>query len=88
MPWCFFRYEGTKTFAFPSKNWDFLPQSDQVWPEIGIFGHLGQALPAHLVPLGGWLVVVACGLYLARHIFTLCYIVPRVLEIFGKNVSF
>ena len=40
-------------------------------PKIGIFVHFG---PAHLVPLVDWLVVVARGLYLARHLFTLLYL--------------
>ena len=53
--------------AFSSKNQDFLPKNDQIWPEIGIFVHFGPGL-AHLVPcwwVGWWL-------YLARHLFTLC----------------
>ena len=49
-----FRYVGNKTFDFCSKKKDFLPKSDQIWPEIGIFGQL----PAPLVPccwVGWWL---------------------------------
>ena len=53
---------------------DFLPQNDQIWPKIGIFGQFG---PGHAGFFGallvGRLVVVARGLYLARHLFTLSY---------------
>ena len=54
------------------KKKDFLPQNDQIWPKIGIFGQLG---PGHADLFGALLVsrlvVVARGLYLARHLFTL-----------------
>ena len=67
-----FRNEGNKTFDFSSKKKDFLPQNDQIWPKIGIFGQFG---PGHAGFFGallvGRLVVVARGLYLARHLFTL-----------------
>jgi len=47
-------------------------QNDQIWPKIGIFGQFG---PGHAglfsALLVGRLVVVARGLYLARHLFTL-----------------
>ena len=63
---------GNKTFDFSSKKKDFLPQNDQIWPKIGIFGQFG---PGHAGFFGalllGRLVVVARGLYLARHLFTL-----------------
>ena len=47
-----------------------MPKNDQIWPKIGIFGQFGpgHAFGALLV---GRLVVVARGLYLARHLFTL-----------------
>ena len=55
------------------KKKDFLPKNDQIWPKIGIFGWYG---PGHAGFFGallvGQLVVVAHGLYLARHLFTLC----------------
>ena len=35
---------GNKTFDFSSKKKDFLPQNDQIWPKIGIFG---QFWPGH-----------------------------------------
>ena len=58
---------GSKTFDFSSKKKDFLPK-------IGIFG---QFWPGHAglfsALLVGRLVVVARGLYLARHLFTLWY---------------
>ena len=76
VPWWVFRYVGNKTFDFSSKKKDFLPKNDQIWPKIGIFGQFG---PGHAslfsALLMGWLVVVARGLYLARHLFTLYYII-------------
>ena len=49
-----------------------MPKNDQIWPKIGIFGQFG---PGHAGFFGallvGRLVVVARGLYLARHLFTL-----------------
>ena len=67
-----FCYVGNRTFDFSSKKKDFLPKIDQIWPKIGIFGLFGpgHAFGALLV---GRLVVVACGLYLARHLFTLSF---------------
>ena len=63
-----FRYVGNKTFDFSSKKKDFLPKNDQIWPEIGIFGHF--VILSFGALLAGLLVVVARGLYLARHLFT------------------
>ena len=67
-----FRYVGNKAYDFSSKKKDFLPKNDQIWPKIGIFGQFG---PGHAglfsALLVGRLVVVARGLYLARHLFTL-----------------
>merc|ERR1712217_121619 len=65
-----FRYVGNKTFDCSSRKRDFLPKNGQIWPKIGIFGQFGpgHAFGALLV---GRLVVVARGLYLARHLFTL-----------------
>ena len=40
------------------------------WPKICFLGHI-WALLVHIVPC--WLVVVARGLYLARHLYTLWY---------------
>ena len=64
----------TKYFAFSSRKKDFLPKNDQIGPKIGIFGQFG---PGHAGLYGalivGRLVVVARGLYLARHLFTLLY---------------
>ena len=58
-----FRYVGNKSFDFSSKKKDFLPKNDQI---LHFF-----SLAAHLVSCWwvGW--VVARGLYLARHLFTL-----------------
>ena len=67
-----FRYVGNKTFDFSSKKKDFLPKNNQIWPKTGIFGQFGPGLFSAL--LMGRLVVVARGLYLARHLFTLCHI--------------
>ena len=69
-----FRYVGNKTFDISSKKKDFLPKNDQIWTKIGIFGQFG---PGHAGLFGALLVghsvVVARGLSLARHLFTLCY---------------
>ena len=63
----------TSDFSSKKKK-DFLPKNDQIWPRTGIFGQFG---PGHAglfcALLVGRLVVVARGLYLARHLFTLCY---------------
>ena len=62
----------TKLLISQVKKKDFLPQNNQIWPKIGIFGQFG---PGHADFFGallvGRLVVVARGLYLARHLFTL-----------------
>ena len=77
MPRWVFRYVGNKAYDFSSKKKDFLPKNDQIWPKIGIFGQFG---PGHAGFFGallvGRLVVVARGLYLARHLFTL-YILKK-----------
>ena len=63
---------GNKTLDFSSKNKDFLPKNVQILPKFGIFGRFG---PGHAGLFGallvGQLVVVASGLYLARHLLTL-----------------
>ena len=42
------------------------------WPKIAFFGHFGPGFAGSFgALLVGWLVVVARGLYLARHLFTL-----------------
>ena len=57
------------------KKKDFLPQNDQIWPKIGIFGQFGPGHAGFFGPLlVGRLVVGARGLYLARHLFTLWYL--------------
>ena len=72
VPGWVFRYVGNKAFDFSSKKMDFLPKNDQIWPKIVFFGQFG---PCHAglfdALLVGRLVVVARGLYLARHLFTL-----------------
>ena len=74
----------TKLLISQVKKKDFLPQNDQIWPEIGIFGQFG---PGHAglfsALLVGRLVVVARGLYLARHLFTF-YIISYKLGPFGR----
>ena len=58
-----FRYVGNKTIDFSSKKKDFLPQNNQIWPEIGIFGQFG---PGHaglfnaLLWVGWWLGRAGC----------------------------
>ena len=75
----------TKLLISQVKKKDFLPQNDQIWPKIGIFGQFG---PGHAGFFGallvGRLVVVARGLYLARHLFTLLYY-DTVREDFSKK---
>ena len=62
----------TKLLISPLKKKDFLPKNDKIWPKIGIFVHFGPGLAGSFGALFvGWLVVVAYGLYLARHLFTL-----------------
>ena len=80
-----FRYVGNKTFDFSSKKKDFLPKNNTIWPEIGIFVHFRPGLAAHLVPC--CLVVVACGLYLARHLFTLYFtdVIVVVVDIHSER---
>ena len=56
-----------------------MPKNGQIWLKIGIFGQFGpgHAFGALLVCR---LVVVARGLYLARHLFTLfCYLLLTLL---------
>ena len=75
-----FRYVGNKTFDFSSKKKDFLPKNDQIWPKIGIFGWYGLGHAGFFgALLAGRLVVVARGLYLARHLFTLSYIIITII---------
>ena len=48
--------------------------NDQIWPEICIFVYFGPGLAGSFGALWmGWLVFVARGLYLARHLYTLFY---------------
>ena len=62
----------TKLLISPVKKRIFCPKNDQIGPKIGIFGQFG---PGHAGFFGallvGRLVVVARGLCLARHLFTL-----------------
>merc|ERR1712173_582094 len=80
-----FCYVGNKTFDFSSKKKDFLPRNHQIWPKIGIFG---QFRPGHAglfsALLVGRLVVVARGLYLARHLFTLFFTHFALWLLFGN----
>ena len=62
-----FRYVSNKTFDFSSKKRIFCPETTKFGPNLAfltIAGSFGALLM-------GWLVVVARGLYLARHLFTL-----------------
>ena len=78
----------TKLLISQVKKKDFLPQNDQIWPKIGIFGQFG---PGHAGFFGallvGRLVVVARGLYLARHLFTLVYDLGHGNHIFSESIS-
>ena len=64
-----FRYVGNKTFDFSSKKRIFCPKTTKLGPKLAFLVNLGQAMQAYSVV--GRLVVVARGLYLARHRFTL-----------------
>ena len=70
----------TKHLISPVKKRIFV-KNDQIWPKIGIFGQFG---PGHAGLFGallvGRLVVVARGLYLARHLFTLSYSESRKMD--------
>ena len=59
-----------------------MPKNDQILPKIGIFGQFG---PGHAGLFGallvGLLVVVARGLYLARHLFTLCTFIKSTVPL-------
>merc|ERR1711973_786925 len=64
-----FRYVSNKTFDFSSKKRIFCPETTKFGLNLAfltIAGSFGALLM-------GWLVVVARGLYLARHLFTLFY---------------
>ena len=37
----------TKAFDFSSRNYDFLPQNDQIWPKNATLVNLGQAMQAY-----------------------------------------
>ena len=68
----FFTLCGYQNFCFLLLKLGFFAQNDQILLEIGIFGHFGPGLAGSFgALLVGWLVVVARGLYLARHLFTL-----------------
>ena len=47
-------------------------------PKLAFLVNLGQAMQAIQCPVVGRLVVVACGLYLARHLFTLYLLIKNV----------
>ena len=69
-----------KLLLNPIKIRIFCPKNDQIWPKIGIFGHFG---PGHAGLFGALLVsplvVVARGLYLASHLFTLLVLI-QIME--------
>ena len=71
-----------------------MPKTEQIWPEIGIFIHFEPGLAgSYGALLVGWLVVVARGLYLARHLFTLFYLSVKgimnqlIIALEGARVS-
>ena len=72
-----FRYVSNKTFDFSSKKRIFCPETTKLGPNLAfltIAGSFGALLM-------GWLVVVARGLYLARHLFTLSLCFTKILYI-------
>ena len=63
MPRWVFCYVGNKTFDFSSRNKDFLPKNDQIWPKLAFLVNLGQAMQAYSVPcwwIGWWLWRAGC----------------------------
>ena len=58
----------TKLLISPVKNWIFCPRTSKFGPKLAFLPDLPGSFGALLV---GWLVVVARGPYLARHLFTL-----------------
>ena len=62
----------TKLLISPVKKRIFCPKTTKCGPKLAILVNLGQAMQAYIV---GRLVVVARGLYLARHLFTSYYII-------------
>ena len=78
----------TKLLISPVKKKDFLPKNDQIWPKTGIFGQFG---PGHAglfsALLVGRLVVVARGLYLARHLFTLLKSSPYLIMALNEKAA-
>ena len=78
------------TFTDSRKNLDFLQKKrDQIWPEIGIFVHFGPGLAGSFgALLVGWLVVVAPGLYLTRHLFTLWYLGKKENKLTSVSFAF
>ena len=69
----------TKLLISQVKKKDFLPQNDQIWPKIGIFGQFG---PGHAGFFGallvGRLMVVARGLYLARNLLFIYFVIDTI----------
>ena len=61
----------TKLLISEVKKRIFCPKTTKFGPKLAFLVNLGQAMQAYSVPLVGRLVVVARGLYLARHLFTL-----------------
>ena len=78
----------TKLLISQVKKKDFLPQNDQIWPKIGIFGQFG---PGHAGFFGallvGRLVVVARGVYLAKHLFYTLLIIVFKLTLYVSHNS-
>ena len=74
----------TKLLISPVKKRIFCPKNDQIGPKIGVFGQFG---PGHAGFFGallvGRLVVVARGLYLARHLFPL----NKLSKLGGSNLD-
>ena len=65
-----------------------LSKNDQIWPKIGIFVHFGPGLAGSFgALLVGWLVVVARGLYLARHLFTLYILLKEFSKLQNAALS-
>ena len=75
VPRLVFRYVGNKTFDFSSKNRIFCSKTTKFCSKLAFLTIAGSFRAL----LMGWLVVVARGLFLARHLFTL-YFSSRTIE--------
>ena len=75
----------TKCLISPGIIRIFAQKRQKLGPKLAFLFILGQALPVHLV---GWLVVVARGMVLARHLFTLSYLFSKFKIIGWYSIAY